>query len=58
MVPNIIYAIYCKEDKQVIWNARGSAYKNPLDIKRKIERLHKEHPDKTYRVLKYVLDMY
>ena len=49
--PGCLYAIRDCETGRVIWNARGSAYKNKEDVERKLARLHKQNPEKNYAVI-------
>ena len=49
--PDVLYTIRDVETGKVIWNARGGCYKNREDVIKKLKKLHKQRPDKHYRVI-------
>lgn len=58
MIPKYIYGIYNATDREVIWSARGSAYKEPEAAEKKLKRLKRERPEKQFRVVVYKLEVY
>ena len=49
--PKCMYAIRDITNDEIIWNARGGAYKDMKDVVNKIKRLYEENPNNLYELL-------
>lgn len=56
-IPHTLYAVRDLTTRELIWNARGSAYKKLSDVLHKIERLVRANPEHTYELVTWNLSL-
>lgn len=53
MVLGKLYGVLNETTGELIWSARGSAYKERGKAERKLQRLKKQHPENSYLLVVY-----